>query len=134
MNERATQQAKGVSPISGVAPPKHTQFGAVNGNPRNNGGIPKYVREIRAELKELLDPNLTMDDYRAIVAAQDNDSGLRGVFAKAVLDNDTKTVIQLIDQAWGKPKESVELSGEIKTGTSSPELANKFAQYLKGDI
>lgn len=118
MKTKATKQGTGVSPISGVAPPKANQFGGVNANPRNNGGLPKYVREVREELKGLLDPNLTMEDYRKIVEEEDTDSGLRGVFAQAVIDKDTKTVIQLIDQAWGKPKESIDLSN--KDGTLSP--------------
>lgn len=109
-SEKATEQAKGVSPISGTAPPKHTQFGQPNGNPRNNGGIPKYVREIREELKGLLDPNLSIADYEKIVKDAKTDSGLRGVFATAILKKDYKTIIQLIDQAYGKPKESVDLT------------------------
>lgn len=91
-------------------PPKHTQFGQPGANPRNNGGIPKYVREVREELKGLLDPNLTMEDYQAIVAGAESDSGLRAVFAEAVVKKDVRTIIELINQAWGRPKESVELS------------------------
>jgi len=108
MKENTTKQVKtlrGGVPINTAA-----QFGQPNGNPRNNGGLPKYVREIREELKELLNPNLSMDDYREIAESSDTDSGLRGVFAQAVVDRDTKTIIQLIDQAWGKPKESVDIS------------------------
>src|SRR5690606_30584205 len=88
-------------------PPVNRQFGKPNGNPRNNGGIPKYVREIREELKGLLDPNLSIADYEKIVKDAKTDSGLRGVFATAILKKDYKTIIQLIDQAYGKPKESV---------------------------
>lgn len=110
MNNKATQQAKGVSPISGTAPPKSTQFGQPNGNPRNNGGIPKYVREIREELKGLLDPNLSISDYQKIIKEAESDSGLRGVFATAIVKKDYRTIIQLIDQAYGKPKESVDVT------------------------
>ncbi len=104
--KKATEQ--GISSRSGTAPPKATQFGQPNGNPRNNGGVPKYVREIRSELKELLDPNLSIADYEKIVKDAKTDSGLRGVFATAILKKDYKTIIQLIDQAWGKPKETVD--------------------------
>lgn len=107
---KATQQ--GVSPISGTAPPKHTQFGQPGGNRRNNGGLPKYVRELREELKGLLDPNLTMGDYKDIVENGETDSGLRAVFAEAITKKDTRTIIQLIDQAWGKPKESVDVTSQ----------------------
>lgn len=108
MSKKATEQAKGVSPISGTPPPKHTQFGQPGGNPRNNGGIPKYVREIREELKGLLDPNLSIADYEKIVKDAKTDSGLRGVFATAIIKKDYKTIIQLIDQAYGKPKETID--------------------------
>ena len=108
MSNKATRQAKGVSPISGTAPPKATQFGQPNGNPRNNGGIPKYVREIREELKGLLDPNLSISDYQKIIKEAETGSGLRGVFATAIVKKDYRTIIQLIDQAYGYPKQSVE--------------------------
>src|SRR5690606_34685590 len=124
---KATQQAKGVSPISGTPPPKHTQFGQPGGNPRNNGGIPKYVREIREELKGLLDPNLTMADYQAIVDSADNDSGLRAVFAEAVTKKDVRTIIELINQAWGKPKESVDV-------TTQGESINPYAALTTEEL
>ena len=104
---KGTEQPKPkkVSPISGVAPPDGFEKYPER---RNNGGIPKYVREIRSELKELLDPNLSIADYEKIVKDAKTDSGLRGVFATAILKKDYKTIIQLIDQAWGKPKETVD--------------------------
>lgn len=111
---KATQQAK-VSPISGVAPPKHSQFGQPGGNKQNRGGVPKYVREIRGELKNLLDPNLTIDDYKKIIAEAESDSGLRGVFATAIVKKDFRTIIALIDQAYGKPKESVDVTSNGET-------------------
>lgn len=52
-NKKATKQAKGVSPISGVAPPKHTQFGQPGGNPRHNGAW-KKENTPRGKLEKLL--------------------------------------------------------------------------------
>ena len=132
MNDKATKQAKGVSPISGVAPPKHTQFGAENGNPRNNGGIPKYVREIREELKGLLDPNLTMEDYQQIADSAATDRGLRGLFAEAVVHKDTKTVIELINQAWGKAKESVDVTTQGESINPYAALTTEELRKLAG--
>ena len=40
-NNKPTKQAKGVSPISGIAPPVKNQFGQPNGNPRHNGAWKK---------------------------------------------------------------------------------------------
>lgn len=120
MKEKATEQAKGVSPISGTPPPKDTQFGGPNANPRNNGGVPKYVREIREEIKNLLDPNLTIADYHKIIKDAENDSGLRAVFATAIVKKDYRTILALIDQGFGKPKESVDV-------TSKGESINPYA-------
>ena len=127
MKEKATEQAK-VSPISGTAPPEHTQFGKPGGNPRNNGGIPKYVREIRAELKNLLDPNLSIADYQKIVKEAETDSGLRGVFATAIVKKDYRTIIQLIDQAYGKPQESVDVTTK---GDSVNPMADLTTEELR---
>lgn len=111
---KATKQAKpqslNPSPISGTVPPVHTRFGQPNGNKQNPGGIPKYVREIREELKNLLDPNLTIKDYQKIIKDAEVDSGLRGVFATAIVKKDYQTIIKLIDQAWGAPKASVDVT------------------------
>ena len=125
--KKATQQAKGVSPISGTPPPKHTQFGQPGGNKQNPGGIPKYVRDIREELKGLLDPNLSIADYQKIVKDAETDSGLRGVFATAIVKKDYRTIIQLIDQAYGKPSATLDVTskgekiGATITFIDSPE-------------
>lgn len=106
--KNATQQATPRAGKGGVIPPKSKRFGQPGGNPRNNGGVPKYVREIREELKGLLDPNLSISDYQKIIKGAETDSGLRGVFATAIVKKDYKTIIQLIDQAYGKPKETID--------------------------
>ena len=123
MKDTATEQA-GASPLNGVVPPKDKRFGQPNGNPRNNGGIPKYVREIRAELKNLLDPNLSIADYQKIVKEAETDSGLRGVFATAIVKKDYRTIIQLIDQAYGKPQESVDVTSGGEPVKAMVEFVN----------
>lgn len=104
----------------------------MNANPRNNGGVPKYVREIRAELKNLLDPNLTIADYQKIVKEAETDSGLRGVFATAIVKKDYKTIIQLIDQAYGKPKESVDVTTKGESINPYKELSVDELRKLAG--
>lgn len=128
--KKATEQ--GISSRSGTAPPKATQFGQPNGNPRNNGGIPKYVREIREELKGLLDPNLTMEDYKSIADKANVDSGLRAVFAEAVVEKDVKTILQLIDQAWGRPKESVDMTSKGESINPYSGLTTEELKKLAG--
>lgn len=118
-NMKATEQPKPkrVSPISGVAPPAGFE---AHPERRNNGGLPKYVREIRTALKDLLDPNLSIADYQKMIKNAEKDSGLRGVFATAIVKKDHKTIISMIDQAYGKPKESVDL-------TTKGESINAYA-------
>jgi len=132
MDKKATQQAKGVSPISGTAPPKATQFGQPGGNKQNPGGIPKYVRDIREELKGLLDPNLSISDYQKIVKDAETDSGLRGVFATAIVKKDYRTIIQLIDQAYGKPKESVDVTTQGESINPYAALSTEELRALAG--
>lgn len=110
-SKNATEQAgkKKYNPADSL--PKDKQFGQPNGNPRNNGGVPKRFLEIRKEIANLLDPNLTLEDYKKIYANAGNESAIRAVFAEAVIKRDIKTIFEMINQAHGKPKESVEHTG-----------------------
>lgn len=125
MTGKGTEQPKKkVSPISGVAPPAGFEKYPER---RNNGGIPKYVREIREEIKNLLDPNLTIADYQKMIKDAGEDSGLRGVFATAIVKKDYRTILALIDQGFGKPKESVDVTSKGESinpyqGLSTDEL------------
>lgn len=106
--DNANVQATPKAGKGGVVPPVDKRFGQPNGNPINKGGMPKYVKEIRKEIKNLLDPNLTIEDYQKIVESAKTDSGLRGVFATAIIKKDYKTILQLIDQAYGKPNQTID--------------------------
>ena len=51
----ARQQSKALTEqgeyeVGNKKPPKARQFGQPNGNPRNNGGVPKRFLEIRKEI------------------------------------------------------------------------------------
>lgn len=94
----------------GIVPPVSKRFGQPGGNPINRAGTPKYVREIRAELKNMLDPNLTIEDYQKMANDAKTDSGLRGVFASAILKRDYKVVVSLIDQAYGRPAQAIDVT------------------------
>lgn len=69
-NKKATKQAKGVSPISGVAPPKHTQFGQPGGNPRHNGAW-KKENTPRGKLEKLLN-EVTVGEFMDQIASNDD--------------------------------------------------------------
>lgn len=69
-NKKATKQAKGVSPISGVAPPKHTQFGQPGGNPRHNGAW-KKENTPRGKLEKLLN-EVTVGEFMEQIQSNDD--------------------------------------------------------------
>ena len=69
-NKKATKQAKGVSPISGVAPPKHTQFGQPGGNPRHNGAW-KKENTPRGKLEKLLN-EVTIGEFMEQIQSNDD--------------------------------------------------------------
>lgn len=96
-------------------PPVDRQFGGKNGNPRNNGGVPKRFLEIRKEIANLLDPNLTLEDYKHIYKSAETESAIRAVFAEAVIKKDIKTIFEMINQAMGRPKESVDVTSNVET-------------------
>lgn len=127
--KKATTQANGVSSRSGTKPPKKNQFGQPNGNKRNNGGLPKYVRDIRAELKNLLNPNLTINDYRKIVKDAETDSGLRAVFASAIVSKDHKVILSMMNQAYGQPMQVVSLDDK-RDGPTDEEIDRRIAEAL----
>lgn len=69
-NKKATKQGKGVSPISGVAPPKHTQFGQPGGNPRHNGAW-KKENTPRGKLEKLLN-EVTVGEFMEQIQSNDD--------------------------------------------------------------
>ena len=104
--DNTTKQEKTLK--GGVPINKATQFGQPNANPRNNGGVPKRFLEIRKEIANLLDPNLTLEDYKRIYKSAETESAIRAVFAEAVIKKDIKTIFEMINQAMGKPKETID--------------------------
>lgn len=84
-------------------PPMNRRFGQPEGNsPYKGGTTPKYVKDVRVAIRDLLDPNLTLEDYERIAKRSKSDSGIRGLFALAIIKKDYKTVLKLIEQGYGK--------------------------------
>lgn len=93
------------SPISGVAPPKERQFGQPNGNPRHNGAwkkedTPRYKIEGMLTLKRI--------ELTQIVNDQDAPEFERKI-ARFILQGDWKTIEGMMNQAYGQPKQHVEV-------------------------
>lgn len=103
---KATEQGKGVSPISGVAPPVDKQFGQPNGNPRHNGAWKKEDTP-RYKLEQMM--KLSAEDLRKV--AEDKDSPLfEQKLAIAIKNGQWREIKEMIQEVYGKPKESVDLT------------------------
>lgn len=120
----ATKQAKtvkkGVSPRSGTAPPKHTQFGKKNGNPRSNGHwrpedtisfqLKKIAKMTKKEFEKFkASPDLTMAQLKAIRMFEINDNHER---------TELIATSEILDRTEGKAKQSIEM--EIEETARNP--------------
>lgn len=108
---KATEQAKGVSPISGVAPPKANQFGQPNGNPRHNGA---WKKEDTPRYK--LEQMLKLDKAELEAVLNDDDAPLfeRRLARSLLTENDFKTTEAMINQIYGAPKQVQETKLEAE--------------------
>lgn len=106
MTNKATEQAKGVSPISGTPPPTHSQFGQPGGNPRHNGSWRKEDTP-RFKLEQMM--KLSDDELKKV--ADDSQAPLfERKLAQAIKKGDWKVIKEMTEQVYGKPKESVDIS------------------------
>lgn len=100
----------GVSPISGVAPPKERRFGEKNGNPRHNGAW-KKEDTLRYKWERILE----MDNNELAEVLKDPKCGrVEKMTAEVLLDNEMKSTekIAVLDklatQIYGQPKQKIE--------------------------
>ena len=111
MSKKATEQAKGVSPISGVAPPKSKQFGQPNGNPRHNGAwrkedTPRYKLEQMLKLNKAELEAITNDDEAPLFE--------RRLARSLLTENEFRTTEAMINQVYGAPKQVQETKLEAE--------------------
>jgi len=100
----ANSQAKGVSPISGVAPPKEHQFGQPNGNPRGRG-FWKKEDSARYKLEQML--KLSEQELRQV--AEDKDAPLfERKLATCIHKGQWKEIEGMMNQVYGQPKAVIE--------------------------
>lgn len=104
--EKATEQGKGVSPISGTAPPKETQFGQPNGNPRHNGSWKKEDTP-RFKLEQMM--KLSADELK--VVAEDKSTPLfEKKLAIAIKDGQWREIREMIEQVYGRAPQSMDVT------------------------
>lgn len=109
--EKAKTQAKGVSPISGVAPPKSKQFGQPNGNPQGRG-FWKRESTPRFKLEQML--KLNKAELEAILNDDDAPLFERRLARSLLTENDFKTTEAMINQIYGAPKQVQETKLEAE--------------------
>lgn len=104
-----TKQGAKYKPI----PPKEYQFGQPHGNPRHNGC---WRKEDTARYKLEQMTKLTEDELSAVIENKDAPCFERRI-ARAIKDSEWHTIESMINQVYGKPKETSEtiLKGEIET-------------------
>ena len=115
--DKATAQAMGVSPISGVAPPKERQFGQPNGNPRNPSGWKK-----EDNLRYKWEQTFKMTDEELESLRNDPNAGrVEKMTAEVLLDKKMKptdkiyVLDRLATQVYGQPKQKIEAEvAEVK--------------------
>lgn len=108
---KPTEQASGVSPISGVAPPKERQFGQPNGNKRNPGGWVKSDTP-RFKLEQMI--KLPKAELEAILNDDDAPLFERRLARSLLTENDFKTTEAMINQIYGAPKQVQETKLEAE--------------------
>ena len=101
-DQKATEQAKGASPISGVVPPKERQFGQPNGNPRHNGSWRKEDTP-RYKLEQML--KLSESELREVLDDKDAPLFERRLAKSILTENEFKTSEAMINQVYGAPKQ-----------------------------
>lgn len=104
-----TKQGAKYKPI----PPKEYQFGQPHGNPRSNG---HWRKEDTARYKLEQMTKMTEDELSAVIENKDAPCFERRI-ARAIKDSEWHTIESMINQVYGKPKETSEtiLKGEIET-------------------
>lgn len=109
--DKANTQAKGVSPISGVAPPANRQFGKKDGNPQGRGfwrkeDTPRYKLEQMLKLSEA--------ELRNVLDDKDAPLFERRLAKSILTENEFKTSEAMINQVYGQPKQVQETKLEAE--------------------
>ena len=100
---KAKTQAKGASPISGVAPPKERQFGQPNGN-KQGRGFWKKEATARYKLEKMLE--LTEAELLEIVNDKDAPYFERKL-AKCINKGQWNEIQGMMNQVYGFPKQEI---------------------------
>ena len=110
----------GVSPLTGVAPPKEHQFGQPNGNPQGRGF---WKKEDTARYK--LEQMLKLTEAELVKIASDKKAPLfeRRIARSLLKENEFNITAQMMNQVYGMPKQ--EIKGEMELPTPLVDLTKR---------
>lgn len=103
-NSNPTKQGKVKSEVGYKKPPKHTQFGQPNGNPRHNGAwkkedTPRYKLEQMMKLTEAELADLAQNKEAPYFERK---------IASCINRGDWRTIESMINQVYGQPKQQID--------------------------
>ena len=104
--ENATEQATPKPGKGGVVPPTSKQFGKPGGNPRHNGAWKKEDTP-RFKLEQMM--KLGEEELRKVAESKDAPLFERKL-AIAIRKGEWREIKEMIQEVYGKPKESVDLT------------------------
>ena len=120
MEDNATEQATPRAGKGGVVPPKHSQFGQPNGNPRHNGAWKKEDTP-RFKLEQMM--KLPEEELRKV--AEDKSAPFfERKLATALAKGQWKEIKEMIEQVYGKPQESVDVTSGGEPVKAMVEFVN----------
>jgi hypothetical protein len=133
--EKATKLAKGVSPISGVAPPKNRQFGQPEGNPRHNGSWHKEDTP-RFKIEQMMKAS---DEELEKIRADEKKSSFERAYANNILlmrsatdieeaAKSSKAINDIIHEVYGKmPEMQITVEADDDTKEEASKIIRGFA-------
>lgn len=125
MKDNATEQATPKAGKGGVVPPKNRQFGQPNGNPRHNGAWKKEDTP-RFKLEQMM--KLPEEDLRKV--AEDKDAPyFERKLATALAKGQWREIKEMIEQVYGKPQQSIDMTSNGETMGKSVEVV--WAKKIK---
>lgn len=104
MNNSPTKQGKVKSEVGYKKPPKHTQFGQPNGNPRHNGAWKKEDTP-RYKLEQMM--KLTEAELADLAQNKESPYFERKI-AVCIAKGDWKEIESMINQVYGQPKQQID--------------------------
>ena len=109
---------------------KKGQSGNPKGRPKKNPAIKAIEKRLRSEIEAIADL-LVIDRKLALEKIKDSDSSLlHAIMGKAIQKNDWKIIDSIIQRILGKPKERVELSGEINHNMTNEQIKRMAKEAL----